>query len=51
MPGQELAAFIRTNGIKALNVAGSRLYVGPRIAEFVVAALKGDQSAGMIHSR
>jgi len=39
-PGQELAAFIRTNGIKVLNVAGSRLSGEPRIAEFVVAALK-----------
>jgi len=39
-PGQELATFIRTNGIKALNVAGSRLSGEPRIAEFVVAALK-----------
>ena len=39
-PGQELAAFIRTNGIKVLNVAGSGLSGEPRIAEFVVAALK-----------
>ena len=39
-PGQALAAFIRTNGIKVLNVAGSRLSGEPRIAEFVLAALK-----------
>jgi hypothetical protein len=39
-PGQELAAFIRTNDIKVLNVAGPRLYGEPRIAEFVLAALK-----------
>ena len=39
-PGQELAAFIRTNGIKVLNVAGSRLSGEPWIAEFIVAALK-----------
>jgi hypothetical protein len=39
-PGQQLAAFIRTNGIKVLNVAGSRLSGEPRIAEFVLAALK-----------
>jgi hypothetical protein len=39
-PGQELAAFIRTNGINVLNVAGYRLPGEPRIAEFVVAALK-----------
>ena len=30
-PGQELATFIRTNGIKVLNVAGSRLSGEPRI--------------------
>jgi hypothetical protein len=38
-PGQEIAAFIRTNGIKVLNEAGSRLSGEPRIAEFVLAAL------------
>jgi hypothetical protein len=39
---------IRTNGIKVLNVAVSRLSGEPRIAEFVVAALKAAKSAGMI---
>jgi hypothetical protein len=28
-PGRKLAAFIRTNGIKVLNIAGSRLPVSP----------------------
>ena len=39
-PGEQLAAFIRTIGIKVLNVAGPRLSGKPRIAEFVVTALK-----------
>jgi len=39
-PGHELAAFIQTNGIKVLNAAGPRLSGEPRIAEFVLAALK-----------
>ncbi len=38
--GEELGALIRTSGITVLNVAGSRLTGEPRIAEFVVAALK-----------
>ena len=39
-PGERLAAFIRENNIKTLNVAGSRRSKEPKVAAFVKQALE-----------
>ena len=39
-PGERLAAFIRENNIKTLNVAGSRGSKEPKVAAFVKLALE-----------
>jgi hypothetical protein len=39
-PGERLAAFVRENKIKTLNVAGSRGSKEPKVASFVRAALE-----------
>jgi len=39
-PGERLAAFVRENNIKTLNVAGSRGSKEPKVASFVKQALE-----------